>query len=119
MSRRNVLTKYQVWSSANSASITPSSETTVDQLDVIKYIIKIDPTVVCELLVQFTDDKNTQSPTWRNLQMGQTLSLNGATDTEYTVNIKEHSCFKLRLNTTNNSGTGNINAWISGANIGA
>jgi hypothetical protein len=119
MSRRNVLNKYQVWNNLNSTSITASQESTVDQLDVINYIIKIDPSVNCVIKVEFTGDKNSQNPVWYQLDFNTPIVLNGAVDTEYTIQIEKHSAFKMRLNAVSNSGTGLINAWITGNNLGA
>lgn len=119
MSRRNVLNKYQVWSNLNSASITASQESTVDQLDVINYIIKIDPTVDCIIKVEFSGDKNSQNPVWYELDFNTPIILDGAVETEYTIQIEKHSAYKIRLNAVSNSGTGLINAWITGNNLGA
>lgn len=119
MSRRNVLNKYQVWSNLNSASITASQESTVDQLDVINYIIEVDPSVDCVIKVEFSGDKNSQVPDWYELDFNTPIVLDGAVDTEYTIQIEKHSAFKMRLNAVSNSGTGLINAWITGNNLGA
>lgn len=119
MSRRNLIYKYQVWNNLNSASAVPSEKTVVDQLDIIKYIIQIDPTVNCVIKVEFCDDKNSQTEVWKELDFNLPIALNGASDTEYTLQIKEFTSYKMRLNFVSNSGTGLINAWISGSNIGA
>lgn len=119
MSRRNILNKYPVWINANSALVTNSSESTVDQLDYVKYVLKIDPTVNCEIAVEFSDDKNIQAPVWSVLDFNTPIILNGASETEYTLQIEKHSCFKMRLKIVSNSGTGLINAWITGNNVGA
>lgn len=119
MSRRNVLNKYQVWSNLNSTSITASQESTVDQLDVINYIIKIDSSVNCVIKVEFTGDKNSQTPAWYELDFNTPIVLDGSVDTEYTLQIEKHSAYKMRLNAVSNSGTGLINAWITGNNLGA
>jgi spore coat protein U-like protein len=119
MSRRNVLNKYQVWNNLNSTSIIASQESTVDQLDIINYVIKIDPTVNCVIKVEFSGDKNSQTSAWYELDFNTPIILNGAVDTEYTIQIEKHSAFKIRLNAVSNSGTGLINAWITGNNLGA
>jgi hypothetical protein len=119
MSRRNVLNKYQVWSNLNSTSITASQESTVDQLDVINYIIKIASSVNCIIKVEFSGDKNLQTPVWYELDFNTPIVLDGSVDTEYTIQIEKHSAYKIRLNAVSNSGTGLINAWITGNNLGA
>lgn len=120
MSRRNVLYKHPVWTSYNSAgTATPSESTTVDQVDIVKYIITVASSVVGSITVQFTDDRFENQEVWKDLDFDQTLTINGATDTEYTILIEEHSCKKLRLSFTNNAGTGNINSWVTATNVGA
>jgi len=119
MGRRNLLTKYQVFTNADSTTAEESEKTVIDQLDNIKYTIVIGASVDCEVEVQFSDDKITKDEVWRPLKFASALTLVGATDTEYTIIIKEAVSHKLRLFITNNAGTGTINAWISGNDIGA
>lgn len=119
MSRRNLITKYKVWNDLDSAAAVSSEKTVVDQLDIVKYIISIEPTVNCIIKVEFCDDKNSQTETWKELDFNTPIILNGAVDTEYTLQIKEFSSYKMRLNFVSNSGTGLVNAWIAGNNIGA
>jgi hypothetical protein len=108
-----------VWSNLNSTSITASQESTVDQLDVINYIIKIASSVNCVIKVEFSGDKNLQTPVWHELDFNTPIVLDGSVDTEYTIQIEKHSAYKMRLNPVSNSGTGIINAWITGNNLGA
>jgi hypothetical protein len=81
----------------------------------------VDPTVVGELFIEFTDDKS-QNPdqlVWKAFDFAQPLIIDGATDTEYFITLKEHSAQSMRLSFVNNGGTGNIDAWIVATNIGA
>lgn len=118
MGRRNTVTKYQVWTNQDSAVPAASVSTIVDQLDIIKYVIVCAASVVGVLTVQFTDDKM-GTEVWRDLDFDQVLTINGATETQYTVKIEKHVCHKLRLNFTNGGGAGLINAWFSASQVGA
>lgn len=121
MGRRNLVYKYQVWTALNSAAPAVSQESTTDQLDIIKYIIKVASTVNGEIVVEFLDDKPTDGvvPVWDDLDFGQPILIVGATETEYTILIEKHASRKLRLQFVNNGGSGTINAWFSGYQVGA
>jgi hypothetical protein len=119
MSRRNRVSKFLVWEGLDSASPSPSTATTTDQVDVVKYILTIDSTVVCDLLVQFTDDPQDFNETWHDFDFGSTISLDGSVDTEYTIYLNKPSAKKTRLNLSNNSGTGLITAYYSSSQVGA
>lgn len=121
MGRRNQIPKFQVWDNYDSTTSVKSLSSTVDQCDVIRYVVKVDPTVIGELFVEFTDDRssNPDQLSWDNLDFSQPLLVDGSQNTEYFFTIREHSAQKMRLSFTNNAGTGAINAWIVGVNIGA
>lgn len=120
MSRRNLIKKFVVWNNYNSSgAAAPSTNTTVDQVDDIKYIIQVDPSVDGSIEVEFADDKNVNDEVWLPLDFKRPLLIDGATETDYEILIEKAVSLKLRLSFTNNGGTGNIDAWVTGANIGA
>lgn len=119
MGRRHLLSKFQVWEGMNSASPTTSVVTVVDPFDVIKYVLVVEASVIGSIEVEFSDDILEQNESWKPLDFKQQIAINGATETEYGINIKEHVCKKLRLKFINATGTGTINAWVSGSSVGA
>lgn len=121
MGRRNLVYKYPVWTALDSTTPAVSEESFTDQLDIVKYIVKVDVTVDGSISVEFLDDKPTDGvvPTWDDLDFGQPILIVGATETEYTLLIEKHASRKMRLSFTNNGGTGDINAWFSGYQVGA
>ena len=119
MGRRNVVPKFQVYTSQNSTIAGPSLDTDVSQVDNIKYIVIVAATVNVLARVEFCDDKNPNEEIWKPLDFGVTLPLIGATETEYEFLIEKAVAYKLRINFTNNGGTGVINAWYSSSSEGA
>lgn len=120
MSRKQRAPKYRIWNAQDTTTNPTSTETGVKQLDSILYEITVDGTVNATLEVQgSTDDDNTPSKSFGSLDFGQTLTLVGATDTQYQVLVRDNTFNFLRLKITNNGGTGNITAHVSGVSKGA
>lgn len=116
MGRRSLLRKFQVLSSADSAADPTSEVTDVSSVDFITYQIEIANTVDAVLAVEFCND---DSGDYKELNFNQTLSLDGASETDYLVHVENKAFKNLRLAITNNGGTGSIDAWVSGSVKGA
>lgn len=119
MGRRNVVPKFQVYTSKNSTTAGPSLDTDVSQVDNVKYIVIIEAAVNVLARVEFCDDKNQNEEVWKPLDFGVTLPLIGSIETEYEFLIEKAVAYKLRINFSNNGGNGLINAWYSSSNEGA
>ena len=120
MSRKQRAPKYTIWSAVDTTTNPISTETGTKQLDSILYEITIDPTVNATLRVEgSTDADNAVTKTFGELDFGTTLTLVGATDTQYQVLIRDNTFNFLRLSVSNNAGTGNITAHVSGVSKGA
>jgi hypothetical protein len=120
MSRKQRAPKYTVWSAVDTTTSPTSTETGVKQLDSILYEITIGASVNATLEVEgSTDADNAPAKTFGALDFGQALTLLGSTDTSYQVLIRDNTFNFLRLKLTNNGGTGNITAHVSGVSKGA
>lgn len=120
MSRKQRAPKYTIWSAIDTTTSPTSDPTGTKQLDSILYEITIDPTVNATLKVEgSTDADNAVTKTFSELDFGTSLALVGATDTQYKVLIRDNTFNFLRLALTNNTGTGNITAHVSGVSKGA
>lgn len=120
MSRRSLLKKHQVLIDADSA-LTPTSESTdISGIDFIQYQIEVDPTVLSDFEIQFCNDERiTSNSIWKPLDFAQATILDGSSDSFALVLIENRGFKHLRLSIVSSSGTGNINAWISGNVRGA
>ncbi len=86
----------------------------------MRYEISLDATVVGTLEVEgSSDDDNAPIKTFEPLDFGTTINLNGAVSLTDEILIKENPYRFLRLKFTNNAGTGNISAFVSGNSVGA
>lgn len=119
MSRRNIIKKFQVLTSANSTAVQSSEVTDVSAVDYITYQISVDATVNATLSVYFSNDTTFDASSAKSLNFGLSTPLNGASDTSYVVHIENKGFKWLQVRTTNNGGTGNISAWVTGTNRGA
>jgi hypothetical protein len=115
---RKIIKPFQVYSSADSTTNPTSIITDVSGIDKIKYLITVAATVVGTLEVEFSEEENNPT-TFYPLNFGTTLSINGASEMNYAALIDNYGFKWMRLSFTNNAGTGNINAWISGNSVGA
>ena len=119
-SRRNNLRQFQVYTNANSTTSPVTTATDVSGLDNITYLVTVGSLVNGELKVEFSNAKDLQSAiTFYALDFGEQLILDGPTELLYTIKIDNHGFKFMRLTFTNGSGSGNINAWVSGNTVGA
>lgn len=120
MSRKLRAPKYLILNASDSTTSPISTETGVKQLDTVLYSITVGASVNAILEVQgSSDDENTFTKTFESLDFAQTLSLNGAAETQYQIVIRDNPYAFMRLKITNNGGTGNITAYVSGVSKGA
>jgi hypothetical protein len=119
MSRRHQLKRYQVITDQDSTTSDRSTETDISALDRIFYQIEIDALVDCEIEVKVCNDDKFSVANSFSLDFEQTLALIGATDTQYNIVIENKGFKWMFIDVTNNGGTGNINAWVTGNNLGA
>ena len=119
MSRRSIIKKYQVLTSADSTTSPNSTQTDVSGIDLITYQLKLDPLVVADLVVSFSNDEVFNQSNITALNFSQTTSLIGSVETEYLVHIENQGFKWLQVQVVDNGGSGNVNAWIIGAGRGA
>lgn len=119
MGRRSLINKFRVLNAEDSTTNPRSTETDVSSVDKVSYQISIDNTVNAIAKVKFYNDKTFVAASAKELDFQQTLSLNGASETDYMIQIENQGFKWLFLDITNNGGTGNISAWISGNTVGA
>jgi hypothetical protein len=118
MGRRSILPDYQVLNAEDSSSNFNSDPTECDSVDVFSYDITVDASVVGTMTVQYCNEKNEGDYDWKDLNFGETTTINGASETLYRFQIQP--AFKrTRLKWVNNAGTGNISARIYGMVRGA
>lgn len=120
MSRKLRAPKFAVWQNEDSTTATTSLESGVKQLDTITYEITVEATVNGTLEVEGSiDDDITSVKTWTPLAFSAPIVLNGAVSTADQILIQENTFTFLRLKFTNNTGTGNITAYVAGVSKGA
>jgi hypothetical protein len=120
MGRRTVLEKFLLLNNQNTASTITSDPTEVSGLDNVTYEISINALADSFCEPQFCNDRIlSPSSVFKPLDFGSQLTLLGTTDTNYTITIKNQGFKHLRLNITNNGGTGNLSAWVTGNCVGA
>ena len=119
MCRRNVLKKFQLFDAADSTLDPASGHTSVSQLDFITYENSIDASVDAVLEVQYCNDEVFNAANLKSLDFGAPINLDGAVDTDYTIHIDNMGFKWLLLKITNNAGTGDVSAWITGNVRGA
>lgn len=117
MSRRNIIKKYQVFTSANTTTNPASIITDVSLVDNIVYQLTVDPSVNAFFAIKVGELSDLSDG--KVLSFGLTQSLVGATDTDYMIAIQNKGFKWMRIEITNNGGTGNINGWISANTVGA
>jgi hypothetical protein len=118
MGRRSVLTAYQFWNNADS-SVSPSGPTTnCEGLDYITYKIRCASTVVAELAV-FINTADDNNNGFIALDFGEQIILNGASETEYVIEIRNSGFKYINIEFLDSTGTGTISGWISGLTVGA
>lgn len=120
MSRRSLLSKYQLLNAEDSASTLESISTDISGVDLITYQISCDSAVDSLLSVMCCNDVIlSPSSIFVALNFSAILSINGAIDTEYFVTVQNQGFRHIKLSFANNGGTGNISAWVSGTSVGA
>ena len=119
MSRRNVLKKYQLFNSEDSTTNPISKETDVQQLDFVTYQISIGGSVNATLLVLFSNDERFDIANARELNFGAPIVLDGASEADYVLHIQNQGFKWLLLGISDNGGSGNISAWVTGNVRGA
>lgn len=120
MGRRSILNKYQVLNAVDSTTNPESIETDISSVDYITYEFILDATVDADLSVQYCNDARiTSASTFKDLNFGSTTPLDGSIDAGGIVHIKNMGLKWMKLVITNNGGTGNISAWVSGTVGGA
>jgi hypothetical protein len=119
MCRRNVLKKFQLFNAVDSTTNPQSEHTSVSQLDFITYEVLIDSSVNAFLKVYYCNDEVFNASNIRELDFGSPVALLGSNDTEYTLHIENMGFKWLLLEVTNNAGTGDVSAWITGNVRGA
>jgi hypothetical protein len=120
MGRRLEIAKYQILADQDTTTNPESEPTDVSQCDNILYQLKVDSTVDGSVEVLFCNDRVLQ--TWsvfEPLDFGAPLTVVGSSDTDYMIEMNLKGIKFLKLKFTDNSGTGNISAWITGNSIGA
>jgi hypothetical protein len=116
MGRRSIIKRFQVMSAEDSTSDPESSITDVSSVDFITYEITVGALVDATLEVQV---RNEESASFKALNFNQTLTLDGSSDTDYMVHIENKGFKDLKLSITDNGGSGDISAWVSGTVRGA
>ena len=120
MSRRQVIKKYQLLDQADTTTNPESTHTDVQQVDFVTYELGLDATVTALLSVQYCNDERIDaSSVFKDLDFSQTLTLDGSVDTDGIVHVENKGFKFLKLSITNNGGTGNVDAWITGLTRGA
>lgn len=120
MGRRTVLPKFQVYTNADTTTDPVSTVSDVSGVDYVTYQLTADASVNASLTVEFcNDDRIDANSVFKALDFGQTTPIIGATDAEYLVHVQNRGFRHLKLSLTNNAGTGNVNAWVSGTAMGA
>ena len=120
MGRRTQLPKYQVFSAVDTTTDPESTPTDVSGVDFITYEIELDNTVDADLAVQFCNDYTLSSSSiFKPIDFGQTTPLDGATNTQGMVHIENLGFKWMKLVVTDNAGSGDISAWITGTVRGA
>jgi hypothetical protein len=117
--RKQRAPKYTIWSAVDTTTAPTSDGTGVKQLDTVLYEITVGASVNAILEVQGSTDDDNEPKTFSSIDFNQTLSLIGSTDTAYQVLIRDNPFNTIRLKLTNNGGTGNITAYVSGVAKGA
>ena len=120
MSRKHEINKYLVLDAEDSTTDPESVQTDVSQVDKIAYDITVAAGVIGTLEVQFCNDRLiTNQSVFNSLDFGTPIAINGGTDTVYRLEIDNESFKWMKLKFTDNAGTGNITASITGTTIGA
>lgn len=120
MGRRTVLPKFQVFASEDTTADPESSVSDVSGVDYITYEIDIGASVDADIEVQFCNDARiSDSSAFRALNFNQTTPLDGSSDTSGMIHVENQGFKWMRLAVSNNGGTGNISAWLSGTVRGA
>ena len=119
MGRRSIIREFQVLTNSDSATNPDSTQTDVSSVDFITYRLAIDDSVNATVQVKFMNADQFDASQSEALSFGQTLSLVGATDQDCMIIIENKGFKWMYLDITNNAGTGNINAWITGTVRGA
>lgn len=118
MGRRSILPSFQVLTNQDSASSFQSEPSEVEGVDTFAYDITVGASVNGSMTIQYCNERNESDYDWKDIDFGETTSLNGGTETNYRFEIK-NSFKRVRLSWVNNAGTGNINAKIYGMTVGA
>lgn len=119
MGRRSIIREFQVLEDSDSATNPDSTHTDVSSVDFITYRLSVDASVSASAQVKFVNADTFDASQAKALNFGETLSLVGATDTDYMIEIENKGFKWMYLDITNNAGTGEINAWITGTTRGA
>lgn len=117
MSRRNILKRFQLFNQEDTTTDPQSDHTDISQLDNVTYELSIDNTVNANLDIYYCNTERFDQSQAEKLGFSSQIVLNGATDTKITIHIKNLGFKWLYLKLTDNGGSGNIDAFITG-NVG-
>lgn len=120
MSRRHIISKFQLWNQEDSSTNPITEATDVSAVDFITYHLKVDSGVDGELAIYFCNDRqqfdiNNAIP----LTFDPPMLINGAAETNYMIEIQNKGLKYLYVEFNDGGGTGNIDAWITGTGVGA
>ena len=119
MGRRSILRAFNALKLADSTTNPISEITDVSGLDNITYLVKVDPSVVGEMFVEFSLEEKLDPGTFDVLSFGEQLIVNGPSETVYSIKVENHGFKWLRLRFADNAGAGQIVAYVSGNTVGA
>ena len=120
MSRRHIIPKFQLWNQVDSSTNPTTAATDVSSVDFITYHLTVDSGVSGELAIYFSNDRqqfdiNNAVP----LNFDPPMLINGASESNYMIEIQNKGLKYLYLEFNDGGGSGNIDAWISGTGRGA
>jgi hypothetical protein len=119
MSRRSIIRKFQVFTDEDTATSPLSIPSDISGVDSITYQLSIASTVNALMEIHFSNDDKFDTSLTKILNFGQTTPLLGSAGEDYTVHISNKGFKWLQVRVIDNSGSGNINAWITGTVGGA
>lgn len=116
MSRRNILRPFKTVDAASMAGDVTSATTNVDQLDFVAFDVSWSGTSpVGEI---FVDGRNGSDLPWQTVSFGVSVAVSGNSGS-HRLQLEEEGFSEVRLRYVRTSGTGTLDAWISGETEGA
>lgn len=120
MGRRTVLPKFQVITDADTETDPESEVSDVSSVDYITYQLELDSSVNALFEVQFCNDARIDGQSqFKTLNFNQATTLDGLSEADGLIHIENHGFKFMKLKIINNTGTGFMNAWITGTVRGA